>query len=446
MKSDVFSIFFRGGMSRELPGASGSSGSPSAVSSDDGKGGSYAERTQYVYGQDSACTISAYYHALELRAKTMSQLVWQYQRLNREGGNFVVDNYGRNGVLNYIISVRWNPIMTATEAYKQLELDVLQKGNGYVYIERDGDGNLVHLWLCNTGSYNVATDSYCLTYRYPGGYMSLPNVPSGDVLHVRNVFTVDGITGISTLRYMCETLTLERTNRALETETAAKGGRMKIIVNEKESGTAGVLSRHSQNEMQKSVNRIGNDMYSKDAIYVPNAASIQPISQSLTDMEILSSRSFTIAEVARFMSVPKILLGDGSNASYKSPEAAMNEFYLFAIAPSIAALEDELNSKLLGAEDFGKRRFHVCEKNLRRLDPTGQADVNRKLLEIGVMTINELRKEYDMPAIEKGDIPYITAQVAELGSSKLRDISGTQIAMESQKDGDNDNEEEGGAS
>ena len=41
------------------------------------------------------------------------------------------------------------------------------------------------------------------------------------------------------------------------------------------------------------------------------------------------------------------------------------------------------------------------------------------------MTVNEMRREEDMPSVgEKGDIPYVLTNLAELGSAKLRDVAG----------------------
>jgi hypothetical protein len=38
--------------------------------------------------------------------------------------------------------------------------------------------------------------------------------------------------------------------------------------------------------------------------------------------------------------------------------------------------------------------------------------------------VNELRKQYDMPAVKDGDIVYVITNLAELGSAKLRDVAG----------------------
>jgi hypothetical protein len=49
-----------------------------------------------------------------------------------------------------------------------------------------------------------------------------------------------------------------------------------------------------------------------------------------------------------------------------------------------------------------------------------QAKVDQLNLQTGVKTVNELRAEHDMPSVENGDIIYVSTNLAELGSEKLK--------------------------
>ena len=69
------------------------------------------------------------------------------------------------------------------------------------------------------------------------------------------------------------------------------------------------------------------------------------------------------------------------------------------------------------------RRIHVCESALRRLDPKGQAEIDKLHLEAG-WSVNELRKQYDLPSIADGDAHYVSTNLAEVGSEKLRSNTG----------------------
>ena len=49
-----------------------------------------------------------------------------------------------------------------------------------------------------------------------------------------------------------------------------------------------------------------------------------------------------------------------------------------------------------------------------------QAEIDEMKLRTGVMNIDELRAQYDLPTVEGGDKFYISTNLAELGSEKLR--------------------------
>jgi HK97 family phage portal protein len=155
-----------------------------------------------------------------------------------------------------------------------------------------------------------------------------------------------------------------------------------------------------------------------DVIIQPFGTTATPISMTATEMDILSSRAFSVAEVSRFLGVPKVLLGDGSNSTYKTPDAALQEFYKFTMQPKVREYEDEANYKILSEYDWGKRQIHLCERDLMRLDPMAQAQLTEKLLGLGIKTINEARKDYDQPAIAGGDKAYVTVQAQPLGDIK----------------------------
>jgi hypothetical protein len=62
---------------------------------------------------------------------------------------------------------------------------------------------------------------------------------------------------------------------------------------------------------------------------------------------------------------------------------------------------------------------------LRRLDAKGQAEIDKLHLESG-WSVNELRSQYDLPNIPDGDSHYVSTNLAEVGSEKLRSNGGGQ--------------------
>ena len=202
--------------------------------------------------------------------------------------------------------------------------------------------------------------------------------------------------------------------------TAAKGGKLKLLVQENNTTGNFGLGRVSQKEMQKITDKLNTDIYSQDVVMLNNIAGVTPISMTAQQMDLLNSRQFNVEEISRFTGVPKSLLMDDRNSSYKTPEVATIEFLTRTIQPKIGQWEAELNSKLLNEYDYGSRRYHISERQLHRLDAKGQADIDKIHLETGIKSVNELRRQYDLPSIDKGDTHYISTNLAEVGSAKLR--------------------------
>jgi HK97 family phage portal protein len=396
-----------------------SSTSPSAPDNQKPKGGDWETNVVHPYGR-SSLLIPTWTRCVTLIMQTMGQMVTQYQRMSKLGGNFVEDRYGKNAQLNYLLQVRPNPLMTASMMQEQIEYKKIYYGNAYVYIERGLDGYPVALWLCTGGGYNPLDNTYQLTYNTERGPRILVDAPAKDVLHFRNVFlTDDYYMGIPTIDYAFKTLSIAATGDEQALQDLAKGGRHKVLLQEKKDPTMGTRGRVNPQELRKTADRFGEDWQTKDVMVLDNVTDPTIISQTAQQLQLLEQRGYSDEAICRLMGCPKILaiVGD-TGGNYRMPEHATQEFLLRTIQPRIREWEDEFNSKLLTASDFGQRRIHVCELALKRLDAKGQAEIDKLHLETG-WSVNELRAAYDLPSIPDGDDHYVSMNLGKVGSEKL---------------------------
>ena len=397
---------------------------PNAPSNQAPKGGNYEVNIVRPYGRASLL-IPTWTRCVTLIMQTMGQMVVQYQRKNNEGGNFVEDNYGKNGSLNYLLQVRPNPMMTASQMQEQIEYRKIYYGNAYVYIERGIDGYPVNLWLCTGGGYDPLSNRYNLVYNSDRGPRMKVECDARDVLHFKNSFlTDDYYMGIPTIDYAFKALSIAATGDEQALQDMAKGGKMKIIIGEEHpAGDWGTLagSKFNKQQVNKYADEIQERMLSNDVIALQNLDKVQVISQTAQQLQLLEQRGYSDEALCRLMGVPKIIaiVGDGGG-NYRMPEHATQEFLLRTIQPRIREHEDELNSKLLLPAEFGKRRIHVCELALKRLDAKGQAEIDKLHLESG-WSVNEIRSQYDLPNIPDGDDHYVSMNLGVVGSPKLKE-------------------------
>lgn len=380
-------------------------------------GGSFEERIVHARNPRTALTVSAVYRATELRAKTIGLMPVQYQKINDKGGNFTPWTQGLGKRINYLLQEEPNPLMSAPSLWQQVTINRIMFGNGFVYVERDIFGDPVKLWLASCGGYDYANDSYNITYMTDYGIMAKENVPSRDILHFPNTFRYyEGFWGMPTLQFAAETLSLIKTEKAQSLETAAKGGRMKLIIGEDTSKTVSPISAglFDKKMMQEYADEINSRIYQKDVIALRALDKVENISMSAQDMQLLEQMNLGLDDVARFWAVPRPLLMLDTNSHYNDYSNATMEFMSRTIGPDKNEMEKEIARKLIGMKYYGLRRIHICEKPLLMMDQERQSKVDLLNLQTGAKTVNEIRAEHDMPAVEGGDRVFRTANVKGL--------------------------------
>lgn len=397
----------------------------STVVPENGAKGANWEANVIVPRDKRSLLVPAWYRGVTLLMQTMGQMVTQMQKLDGEGGNFTEDMRGIGRRLNRLLQLRPNPIMTASQMQEQIVYRTIYFGNAYVYIERDPWGDPLYLWLCTSGFYNAENDTYTLVYNRDGLPKVVVEVPNADCIHFKNVI-MDNMMyrGLPTLDFALKSLAIAATSDEQTLQDVAKGGKYKVLIQEEKSTAGGTRGRANQQEMRKMTRQFAEDWQANDVVMLDNVAGAQIISQTSEQLQLLQNREFSVSDLARILGIPRIMMMEESGSSYKMPEHATQEFLLRTIQPRIREWEDELNAKLIREEDWGRRRIHVCELALRRLDARGQAEIDKILLECGVMSPNELRNRYDLPKIDGGDTHYVTAQVAVMDSDKLRTNGG----------------------
>jgi HK97 family phage portal protein len=393
-------------------------------------GGSFSSRIVYARNPEVALTVSAVYRATELRAKTIGQMPIQYRRKDSEKGNFTPWMQGLGKRMNYLLQEEPNPIMSASSLWEQVTIQRLQRGNGFVYIERDVFGDPVHLWLAICGGYNMMNGTYLLTYLSDRGIVERIQVPRQDVLHFPNTFRrQDGFWGIPTIQFAAENISLIKTQKSQALETAAKGGRMKLIIGEDTSKQLSPIAGglFDPKEMQKYADEVNDRIYEKDVIALRALDKVQNISMSAQDMQLLEQLNLGLDDVARFWATPRPLLMLDTNSHYNDYQNATMEYLSRTIAPDANDMQKEIARKLLGAKFYGLRDIHMCEKPLLAMDLERQAKVDQLNLQTGAKTINEIRAEHDMPAVENGDEPLASANLMTLKALMAKSEAATSL-------------------
>lgn len=305
-----------------------------------------------------------------------------------------------------------NEDMTRYVFFKTLMTSVLLTGNGYAYIERNRNLDVMQLIYLPTSHVSIAwiTDrDGIMRKRYQvTGFKEL--VEPRNMIHVLN-FSYDGIIGVSTLTHARQSL-----NIATCSEEHAEGFF-------KSGGVSGVLTVEG--------GRL--DKVQKDQIYAtweervtnsPNGIAVleanmkyQPISINPKDCQLLESRMFNVVDLCRFFSVSPVKAFDLSKSSYSTVEATQLQYLTDTALAVITKIEQEINRKVFLLSERGKVIAEFDTAAILRTDKSAQAAYWKDMSNIGAATPNEVRRENNLPKIENGDKAFVQVNVQTLDNA-----------------------------
>lgn len=318
--------------------------------------------------------------------------------------------------LGDILWHRPNEIMTPLR-YRQLtEAQVLSYGNSYVWIYRDKAGQPVELIPLQPGSCEPWYDSKGQKWWY---FARDPKnghpywMDPVDILHYKG-FSLDGIHGMSVLSRARRSIETAQYMEQVQRSTYANGGRPSGVLTVdadiggyteiEENGEKKQISRKEliRREWEKYHSSPGTAF--RTAV-LDNGLKYQPISMTNADAQFVQNKAISVEDICRFFCVPPYKLGVGKQ-SYSSNEQNNIEFAMQTLQPRITAREQEDSWKLLTLTQRNKehQRIRLNMAAILRADAKTRADVERSYREMGVYSVNDIRRLEDLPDVPGGDI------------------------------------------
>ena len=125
------------------------------------------------------------------------------------------------------------------------------------------------------------------------------------------------------------------------------------------------------------------------------------------DMEFIQGLRWSLEDVSRVYGVPTPLLSDLQRATYSNINVAERLFWRNTMVPEMKFLEEQLNEKLMPRLGYPDLRIEFDLSAIEALQETETEMVDReaKLLDRGVLTINEVRRRRNLPDVSWGDAP-----------------------------------------
>ena len=343
-----------------------------------------------VFDTDKALTLTAVWCAIRLLAESVSSLpISVYTK--QANGDKIEDT---KSPIYKLVKFKPNYYQNKITFFEFIMLSICTEGNSYVQIVRNNSGTPVQLICLDPSNVTVVVNNNELFYQVDGGAV----LDSSDMLHFKTI-TDDGVTGLSPIDQCAKALNW---GVSLETfgETFFSNGAKPSSILQTDRALSDTALQRLKTSFNSNYGKLKN---SNSTIVLEEGLTFKPISISPEQAQFLSSRQFSIEEVARIFNCPPHMLKDLSKSSFNNIEMQSQEFVTYTLMPYITRIEQEMNLKLFRTNELGKTFVEFNVNGLLRGDVKSRTEAYKTAITNGYMSINEVRQKENMNSIEGGD-------------------------------------------
>lgn len=332
--------------------------------------------------------LPAYYRALTVTAGALAALpVKTYKVGTRE-------RIARRTVLDDP-----NPRQTSIEWRTTTFLHLFAWGNAFSRKVRDGSGLVRQVWPMHPGC--VRVEIIDPTSENPAGKLFLITRSNGteerltplEVMHLPYM-SMDGVEGVRPMVAFRQSLGLAIAGDDSTARFFGNGSRLSGILHtdaELNDVSAGRLKSRWR-EMTQGVGNTG------EIGVLDNGASFTPVSIPPIDAQLLESRQFQVAEIARIIGTPPHLIGDVTNSTSWGTgiEQQVLGWVKFTLQTPISSSEARWSKELLASTEYAE---HSLE-GLLRGDSKARAEFYRVMSGISAISPTQIRDLENWEAVD----------------------------------------------
>ena len=336
--------------------------------------------------EDNAITLSAVWRAVSIYSSLIASLPIQLFKRNGDTSEQITEHPGLD-----LMTFRPNEVMTAFTFKETLQTAPLTWGNGYAYIWMR-NGVPKELQLFKPEDVTIKDKDGRKIFYDVKNFKN--NIPAYQMLHMKGL-SFDGITGKSPIDVARESmgggLALQQFGNKFFGNGAQSSGILMY---------PGSLKPEAKKNLKDSFKRDNAGLKnSSQTMVLEEGMKYQPLTIPPENAQFLQSRKYSVLEIARWYGLPPHLLMDNDKATYANTELQGIEFLTYSLRPWIKRWEAEMDLKLLTTDQQRNHYFKFNIMALLRADSKSRAIFYRMMLDMGVFTINEVRRLENMNGI-----------------------------------------------
>ncbi len=293
-----------------------------------------------------------------------------------------------------------NPFWSRSDLWRATETYLSLWGAAFWGLERDEHGSIAEIWPLRPDKMRVIPDAerYIRGFVYMGaGSELVPYLPD-DVVWMRYFNPLDEYAGLSPIAPLRQSADMGmdalRANRKLLQNDSTPGLiiEMEGVPTDEEVSEfyARWESRFQGVEKSRRPALLGPGMRASNLGFSPR------------DMEYIESLRWSLEDVSRVFGVPKVMIGDLENTTFSNFSTARRLFWEDTVTAQLAFYTEALQHQLL--PHFGDDSLTV-EFDLSGVEALKESEENKAkrrniYVKAGIMTVDEVRREMNLPPIE----------------------------------------------
>lgn len=379
----------------------------------------YAGQSQYrgISSATVALTNSVVYRGVSILSDSAaSRPIHIYRK--KANGYWTLDT---GNPIEFVLTKRANQRQTPYELIEGAVIQSIMYGNAYIYIKRDGKGDVSELILIypNCTYFDEINNIYRITdsYNHINGTFQPDNI-----IHIRHK-SLENLIGKPLTDYCAQTLGIANAVDKESLKSLSNGMRLRGIVST-DSQVIG-FSEDTDNQLDDITENIKEDLNSgADIVAMPTGVKFQPFSQTNRDSMILENKQYTLSDLARFLGVSpsKLYITQGGN--YVASEQEQVNFYTDTLNPLLNKIEEELTNKLIPDNVFGSYKIEFDRTELPYFSTI--YDSYLKAQQLGLYSTNDVRKIFNLQPVKGGDDILLSANLMTLDALKAKGMTPTQ--------------------
>lgn len=366
--------------------------------------------------QGNAMNLSPFFAGVNLISNSVAMMEWEFKD---KFDTLLPDKH-------YLWHLFDNSKLTRFNTIKNVIQDIILMGNGFIYIERNqetGEPVTLHYSAANETNmyYNpLNNELYYLNTKYNTKWDNGDNY-----IHLFMQPDSTGYKGASVLSFAYKTVELSNATEKSANDYYSSGGQLYGIITTN-SATPLVGTKDKQMmTLRQSWEEARSQSKGTGTIFIPADLKFQQLSSSAKDSALVETRLYNITEVARWLNISPVLLGDLTHTQYGSLSDAQKEFAIHTLSPYVNMIEEQCNKKLIMPSRANAEYVDLDENSILAVDKEKEANYYNTLVKGGIMTINEARHKLGLPKVDGADdliIPFTDLTKNKVNSNDIQKI------------------------